>query len=97
MAFFSAALLLTLIRFIKLKQLQPEVVYLKQASVDKIAYCYRSYEILLCLSATVGGNDWLFAILFASHEIEYLIIIIIYALAGGATEAAVTALIKHMV
>jgi len=56
MAFFSAALLLTLIRFIKLNQLQSKVVYLKQASVDKIAYCYRSYEILLCLSAAVGAR-----------------------------------------
>lgn len=93
-AFFSIVLLLTAIRGIKWKQFQQELEHLKLAGVARVTYWHSVYGVLLCLMGVAWALLGCFTILLGVSEIEYPIMIMMSALAAGAT--GITAPLKKM-
>jgi len=87
-SFFCVVFVLTILRAIKWKQFHDELGRLTSLADERIDYWYRVYGTLLCLTAIAWAFLGAMTLVDSSHEIEYVVMIIMASLAAGATGIA---------
>lgn len=92
--FFSVVMALTVIRAVKWKQFHDEVKQFELLSEERIDYWHVVYGTLLCLTATAWAVLGAMTVLGGVHETEYPVMIMMSALAAGAT--GITASLKKI-